>query len=143
MNKIIASIKVICDYILWFFGLATALFGACLLIEQSALDVFSAKIGLLGPWFGAVSNYLPVLSLLLICISIYIEHIPRAEPVWISRVIGAPIFIFASIVLLGVQISSGHLATKYLDATSFLALGGALLRIRGFQKSIITGPAQS
>lgn len=132
MARFSYALRRIVDFAIWLLAMVTALCGVGLLIEQSFLDIFAVEITLLAPWLALIATYLPLISLLVICTSIYIEHLPRTPPTWISKTVIAPLFVIVAVILFVVQLLSGTLEARYLSGTSLLALGGALLRVRGF-----------
>ena len=125
------NLRILTDYFIWLLAVIVTLSGASLVIEQAADEIYSSKLIILGPWYIPVANYLAVISLFIVGVNTYLERFDRAKPTWIGKILLAPGAIAISLILLTVLIHTGHLSEKYLQGVSFLALGGALFRLRG------------
>ena|ERR1043165_6927340 len=133
-NQILNVIRIFGDYFVWLLATIVCVCGSALVIEQGSRDLFSTNFVLLGPWYSSFSNYLTVVPLIIISANAYLESYPRAKPTLIGRTLLSPLGIGIGLVFLFVQIRAGFLNEKYLEGASFLALSGALYRLRGIPK---------
>jgi hypothetical protein len=125
-------------YGVWLFSLSIAIFGVIYMIEQAWLDISSRELTILGPSLVRGIQYVPLISLLVVCGSIYFEDTPRTPPTPIAEHVVSPVLIVVAAMLVIVRFWRGHLPSKYLDGAALLALGGALLRLRGAPLDLFT-----
>jgi hypothetical protein len=131
MNRSMQYIQSVGDLILWLFAHGVAIFGFVLIIERTVHDIFSVDLGISGVGLTKISNYLAIIAFMLVCLSVYLEDIRRTPPSHITLIFTAPVMILIGLALLAAQIKQGNLDSQYIDGCSLLALGGALMRIRG------------
>jgi hypothetical protein len=131
MNSMVRYLQSIGDVMLWLFAHALAIFGLVLIVERFVHDALSVDLGISGVGIKKISNYLAILAFLFVCLSVYLEDIARTPPSWATLHFSAPAMLILGVILLAAQTRQGSLDVQYIDGCTLLALGGALLRVRG------------
>lgn len=118
----------------WLIYAFAQIVGVCgiLLIIDACANVSGYKAELLGNSFqSVVPDVITLVSLTLICLSIYLEKFDRTPPVEISRKFTGPFFAVMSVVLLFLYIRNGGLHKGFINGSALLVFAGGLLRIMG------------
>ena len=119
------------DYTIWLFATGIAVAGAIYIIEQVFQDISSRELTILGASLARLIDYVPLICLLIVCGSIYLaDPMPTAVSL-VAKNFVTPALIFIVFLLIIARFRKGYLAPKYIDGASLLALGGAILRLRG------------
>lgn len=115
---------------IWVFANVLAFFGLFLILYQVWLNI-GGHIFFTDHFLNAAGLYLPSISLFLVVISIYFEKEKRTPPTRASKMVSAPIFIAISVIFFLIACIYGEVSSRFTDALSMVAIGGALQRLTG------------
>src|SRR5262249_51667424 len=98
IDRIVRVLRIASRFAIWLLAIVVSLSGSAIIAEQAVYDIFGIEKILIGPWAISISAYLAVISLFLINVSIYFEHLPRHEPTKVGRLFLSPLAIVTSLV---------------------------------------------